>query len=90
MNITVSNDQCSLAKGNGGAASVFSSKHAGEKPVDITRAFSAAQRQFGESFETSTHEAVIKLMMRTFGQHPAGMFKALTTSGDGYHITMRE
>lgn len=90
MNITVSNYQDSLAKGNGGAASVFSSKHAGGKTVDITRAFSAAQRQFGESFDTSTHEAVIKLMMRTFGQHPAGMFKALATSGDGYHMTMKD
>ncbi|MGR3889037.1 hypothetical protein [Pseudomonas sp. 1152_12] len=90
MNITVSNYPGATAKVRGGAASVFSSKPVGEKPADVARAFNAAQRQFGENFDTSTHEAVIKLMMQTFGQHPAGMFKALTAAGDGYHITMKD
>lgn len=90
MNITASNGPGSPANGYDDAASVFSSKRAGEKPAQIIRAFNAAHGQFGEHFDTSTHAAVIKLMMTTFGQHPAGMFNALTATGDGYHITMKD
>ncbi|MFL1502642.1 hypothetical protein ACI77N_15875 [Pseudomonas sp. S191] len=90
MNIPVSNYPGAPAKGQGYVASVFSSKQVGEKPADVTRAFNSGQRQFGENFDSSTHEAVIKLMMQTLGQHPAGMFKTLTAVGDGYHITMKD
>lgn len=70
--------------------SVLSSRVAGEKPADISRAFNATERRFGENVDCSTHAAVIKLMMMTFGQHPAGMFNELTPAGDGYDITMKD
>lgn len=62
----------------------------GEKPTDILNAFTATRRGFGECFDNSTHAAVIKLMMMTFGQSPHGMFDEVKASGDGYDITMKD
>ncbi len=62
----------------------------GEKPTDILNAFTATQRGFGENFDNSTHAAVIKLMMMTFGQSPHDMFDEVKASGDGYDITMKD
>ena len=53
-------------------------------------AFSVSQRRFGESFDCSTHAAVIKMMMMTFGQRLADMFDQIQPSGDGYSITMKD
>lgn len=78
------------ARGQGESFSVLSSKRTGEKPVNIARAFNATQRQFGENFDSSSHAAVIKLMMMTFGQHPTGMFNELTATDDGYHVTLKD
>lgn len=72
------------------AVRVFPVKPAGEKPADIALAFNATERRFGESFDCSTHAAVIKLMMMTFGQRPAAMFNELVPSGDGYNVTMKD
>lgn len=59
-------------------------------PADIAPAFNATERRFGENFDSSTHAAVIKLMMMTFGRHPAAMFSELIRAGDGYHVTMKD
>jgi hypothetical protein len=53
-------------------------------------AFSVSQRRFGESFDCSTHAAVIKMMMMTLGQRLADMFDQIQPSGDGYCITMKD
>ena len=73
-----------------GASPVFPVKPAGERPADIASAFHASERRFGESFDCSSHAAVIKLMMMTFGQRPAAMFNELVPSGDGYDVTMKD
>ncbi|WP_340051917.1 hypothetical protein [Pseudomonas proteolytica] len=62
----------------------------GNKPRDILNAFSATRRNFGECFDNSTHAAVIKLMMMTFGQSPHDMFEKVKAVGDGYEITMKD
>ncbi|MPR02649.1 hypothetical protein F0169_11570 [Pseudomonas sp. MAFF 212408] len=62
----------------------------GEKPVDIVNGFNVRERRFGEDFDGSTHAAVIKMMMMTFGQSPADMFEHIQPSGDGYEITMKD
>ncbi|KTC21654.1 hypothetical protein AO391_05010 [Pseudomonas marginalis ICMP 9505] len=62
----------------------------GEKPVDIVNGFNVRERRFGEDFDGSTHAAVIKMMMMTFGQSPADMFEQIQPSGDGYEITMKD
>ncbi len=62
----------------------------GEKPADILNAFTATKRSFGEDFDNSTHAAVIKMMMMTFGQSPLDMFEEVKASGDGYDITMKD
>lgn len=90
MNISAGDRPGWPGKRQGNEPAVFSSRHAGEKPADIARAFNAGRKQFGENFDSSTHAAVIKLMMMTFGQHPAGMFNELTATADGYHITMKD
>ncbi|MGY2959077.1 Arc/MetJ family transcription regulator [Pseudomonas sp. TE36184] len=73
-----------------GASPVFPVKPAGERPADIASAFHTSERRFGESFDCSSHAAVIKLMMMTFGQRPAAMFNELLPSGDGYDVTMKD
>ena len=90
MNISAGNRPDWSVNGRGNESSMLSSARTGEKPADIARAFNATKRKFGQTFDTSTHAAVIKLMMMTFGQHPAGMFDELTATGDGYRITMKD
>ena len=90
MNISVLARPVTPVSVRGQALSELSSKRAGEKPADIVRAFNTAQRQFGESFDCSSQAAVIKLMMMTFGQHPAGMFNEVRRAGDGYEVTMKD
>lgn len=53
-------------------------------------AFEAAERRFGEHFNASSHGAVIKLMMLTFGAHPYDMFNEVQGNGDGYDVTMKD
>lgn len=62
----------------------------GKKPDDILNAFTATPRGFGECFDSSTHAAVIKMMMMTFGQNPRDMFEEVKVAGDGYDITMKD
>lgn len=44
------------------------------KPTTKGVGFEASRRHFGENFDTSTHAAVIKMMMATFGSSPKDMF----------------
>ncbi len=90
MNISISSHSRAMTRVQDEDVSLLSSRPAGEKPADITRVFNATERKFGEHFDCSTHAAVIKLMMATYGQHPVGMFNELTPSGDGFDITMKD
>lgn len=60
--------------------------------VEISRipAFDAPERGFGEHFNASSHTAVIKLMMLTFGPSPSDFFNEVRGSGDGYDVTMKD
>lgn len=71
-------------------SSVTLSAAGGKKPHDILNAFTATRRNFGEHFDSSTHAAVIKLMMMTFGQSPHDMFEKVRAVGDGYEVTMKD
>lgn len=90
MNISVGSLPVLPEKGQGAVLSVFSSQEIGSKPANSLPAFDVPRRRFGENFDGSTHAAVIKLMMMTFGQHPAGMFNEVVAVGDGYRITMKD
>lgn len=68
----------------------FASGRKAEKPESILTALTVAQRSFGENFDCSTHAAVIKMMMMTFGVNPEDMFKDVKHSVDGYTITMKD
>lgn len=84
-------ESCSLShEAVVGVSSGDFSTRRGEKPADILNAFTATKRSFGESFDNSTHAAVIKMMMMTFGQSPLDMFEEVKASGDGYDITMKD
>lgn len=54
------------------------------------KAFDVAERRFGENFDTSTHAAVIKMMMAALGPTPADMFDQVMPSGNGYAVTMKD
>lgn len=71
-------------------SSVTLSAAEGAKPHDILKAFTATRGNFCERFDNSTHAAVIKLMMMTFGQSPHDMFEKVEAVGDGYEITMKD
>ncbi|WP_308907760.1 hypothetical protein [Pseudomonas canadensis] len=75
----------SFARSNPMAAQL--SSHA-----EISRipAFDAPERGFGEHFNASSHSAVIKLMMLTFGPHPIDMFNDVRIDCDGYDVTMKD
>lgn len=60
------------------------------KSLDILNAFNAPPRYFGEHYDSSSHAAVIKMMMMQFGQRPADMFKAVTRSGDTCEVVLRD
>lgn len=59
-------------------------------PAAIVTAFTAVERRFGESFDVSSHAAVIKMMMVRFGPNPADMFEKVQPTGDGYAVTMKD
>lgn len=61
-----------------------------EKQVTPLTAFDAPERRFGEHFNASSHSAVIKLMMLTFGARPTDMFNDVRSTGDGYDVTMKD
>ncbi|AKS08992.1 hypothetical protein AA957_23655 [Pseudomonas trivialis] len=65
------------------------SKHS-EKDTSLINAFDAPERGLGEHYNASSHSAVIKLMMLTFGEHPADMFSDVRNKGDGYDVTMKD
>ena len=90
MNISTGGRSMNATAQQRDALRVFPVRPAGEKPADIALAFNATERRFGENFDCSTHAAVIKLMMVTFGQRPAAMFNELVPSGDGYDVTMKD
>lgn len=66
-----------------------SSSHS-KKNASFINAFEAPERGFGEHFNASSHSAVIKLMMLTFGVRPGEMFNKVRDSADGYDVTMRD
>ncbi|NVZ21288.1 hypothetical protein [Pseudomonas costantinii] len=72
------------------ALPLLSSVQAGQQPADITHAFNASQRRFGETFDCSTHAAVIKMLMMTFGRTPADMFDKVKPDATGYAVTMKD
>lgn len=65
-------------------------QEAQERPADIVNAFNSTERRFAEYFDTSTHSAVIKMMMVTFGSRPADMFSEVRHVGGGYDITLKD
>ncbi|WP_339506607.1 hypothetical protein [Pseudomonas sp. EA_15y_Pfl1_P102] len=65
------------------------SKHP-EKDTSLLTAFDAPERGFGEHYNASSHSAVIKLMMLTFGERPGDMFSNVRSNGDGYEVTMKD
>ncbi|OIN52413.1 hypothetical protein BLL37_05205 [Pseudomonas azotoformans] len=60
------------------------------KPTTKGVGFEASRRHFGENFDTSTHAAVIKMMMATFGSSPKDMFAQFVPVAGGYAITMKD
>lgn len=67
-----------------------STPKAGVKLDDPVNAFNAGERQFGETFDASTHAAVIKMMMVTLGKLPTDVFSEVIPSGDGHTIVMKD
>ncbi|MCD7068463.1 hypothetical protein [Pseudomonas petroselini] len=61
-----------------------------EKQITPLTAFDAPERRFGEHFNASSHSAVIKLMMLTFGARPTDMFNDVRSTGEGYDVTMKD
>lgn len=61
-----------------------------ETAVSPIPAFDAPERSFGEHYNASSHSAVIKLMMLTFGARPIDMFNAVQGNGDGYDVTLKD
>ncbi|NWA42516.1 hypothetical protein HX871_26265 [Pseudomonas reactans] len=53
-------------------------------------AFDAPERSFGEHFNASSHSAVIKLMMLTFGPRPTDLFNDVRGNSEGYDVTMKD
>ncbi|TFY94904.1 hypothetical protein DYL61_06930 [Pseudomonas nabeulensis] len=61
-----------------------------DNPKRWVSAFGVAERRFGETFDTSTHAAVIKMMMATLGPTPANMFNQVVPCDNGYAVTMKD
>ncbi|UII69763.1 hypothetical protein LVW35_19060 [Pseudomonas sp. HN11] len=61
-----------------------------ENDASLITAFDARQRRFGEHYNASSHSAVIKLMMLTFGVRPADMFNEVRSTTDGFDVTMKD
>ncbi len=60
------------------------------KDRPLVAGFDAPERGFGEHYNASSHSAVIKLMMLTFGERPADMFNDVRSNGDGYDVIMKD
>ena len=69
----------SFARSNPLAAQVSNNLESSRIP-----AFEAPERRFGEHFDASSHSAVIKLMMLTFGPHPTDLFNDVRGNREGY------
>lgn len=65
-------------------------RHHAEKPAGILNGFNAVEPRFGESFDVSSHAAVIKMIMLRFGQSLTDMLESVTPAGGGYEITMKD
>ncbi|AUZ49088.1 type III secretion effector protein [Pseudomonas orientalis] len=70
----------------------LSEKTKGQKPDDIRNGLRATYENFPYLGTTGReeHVAAIKVAMATFGQSPAGIFKDVIKSGDGYDVTMKD
>nr|WP_252992741.1 hypothetical protein [Pseudomonas pergaminensis] len=54
-----------------------------EKETSLFHAFEFPERAFGEHYDASSHSAVIKLMMHTFGKQPEAMFSRVRSNRGG-------
>lgn len=61
-----------------------------EAPLDNVKAFNSTERRFGEQFDTSSHSAVIQMMMATFGPARADLFNQVRRVGAGYDVTLKD
>ncbi|SDT97565.1 type III secretion protein [Pseudomonas orientalis] len=70
----------------------LSEKTKGQKPDDIRNGLRATYENFPYQGTNGReeHVAAIKVAMATFGQSPAGIFKDVVKSGDGYDVTMKD
>jgi hypothetical protein len=90
MNTAMFNQHLAVTPAQYRAGEALSLQPTGEKPRDILNGFNVSERRFGEDFDCSSHAAVIKMMMMTFGQEPADMFERIRPSGNGYEVTMKD
>lgn len=56
----------------------------------IQNGFDVRERRFGESFDVSSHAAVIKMMMLRFGRNPRDMLEGLRPSVGGFDVVMKD
>lgn len=61
-----------------------------ETETSLSTAFESPERAFGEHYNASSHSAVIKLMMHTFGTQPEAMFSSVRSNRGGYDVTMKD
>lgn len=61
-----------------------------EKETSLFHAFESPERAFGEHYDASSHSAVIKVMMHTFGKQPEAMFSRVRSNRGGYDVTMKD
>lgn len=60
------------------------------KSVDSVSTLNSTERQFGEHFDTSSHSAVIQMMISTFGPARADLFDEVKRVGSGYDVTLKD
>ncbi|WP_256657545.1 type III secretion protein [Pseudomonas sp. R5-89-07] len=70
----------------------LSEKTKGQKPDDLRNGLRATYENYPYvgTMGREEHVAAIKVAMATFGQSPAGVFKDVVESGDGYNVTMKD
>lgn len=90
MSISMVNSSASSARSDYERSPGPALTGAAVKSLDILNAFNSPPRYFGEHYDSSSHAAVIKMMMMHFGQRPADMFKAVTRSGDTCEVVLRD
>lgn len=61
-----------------------------EKPMSRFPAFDVPERGFNDFFNASSHCAVIKLMMHSFGPRPTDLFNEVRSRDEGYDVTMKD